>query len=101
MNRGLLRVFGIGAWANCAWDFNYYFIHGRIISFLHNWLVLVPIFAIFFGYPIVGLFLIFAKMSFRMDIAQRLDDIEIDLDTVPDIELEASRHGNLTMNTNC
>jgi hypothetical protein len=89
MNRWLLRFFGIGAWANGAWDFNAYFIHGGIIPFLHTWLAFVPMFGIFFGYPIVGLFLIFGKMSFRMDIAQGLDDIETDLNTALDIELEA------------
>jgi hypothetical protein len=89
MNRWLLRVFGIGAWANSAWDFNYYFVHGGIISVLqsHTLLVFVPMFAIFFGYPIVGLFLIFAKMSYGMDIAEGLDNIETDLNTTLDIEL--------------
>jgi hypothetical protein len=88
MNRWLLRFFGIGAWANGAWDFNAYFVHGQIIPFLHTWLVLLPIFAIFFGYPIVGLFLIFGKMPFKTDLAQGIEDIGISLDAVPDIELE-------------
>jgi hypothetical protein len=89
MNRWLLRSFGIGAWANGAWDFNAYFIRGEIIPFLHTWIVFVPLFAMFFGYPIVGLFLIFGKISFRTDRPQGLDDIENALDTVVDIEIEA------------
>jgi len=88
MNHWLFRLFGIGAWANAAWDFNAYFIHGEIIPFLHTWLVFVPIFAMFFGYPIVGLFLIFGKISSRIDIAQGLDDIETDLDTALATRLE-------------
>ena len=89
MNRWMLRFFGIGAWANGAWDFNAYFVHGQIIQFLHTWLVLLPIFAIFFGYPIVGLFLIFGKMPFKADLAQGIENIGSSLDAVPDIELEA------------
>ena len=85
----MLRIFGIGAWANSAWDFNYYFIHGGIIRFLHSWIAIVPMFAIFFGYPIVGLFLIFGKMPFSVETTQGFDEIKADLDSVPDIELEA------------
>ena len=89
MDRLLLRIFGIGAWANGAWDFNAYFIHGGIIPYLHSWQVFLPMFGIFFAYPIVGLFLIFAKMSLRTDIAKGLNDIETSLASVLDIELEA------------
>jgi len=46
-------------------------------------------FAIFFGYPIVGLVLIFGKMAFSMETAPSFDDIKADLDSVLDIELEA------------
>jgi len=88
MNRWVLRFFGVGAWANGAWDFNAYFVHGEIIPYLHSWLAVVPIFAMFFGYPIVGLFLIFGKISFRTGLSQGIEDIESSLDTVPDIELE-------------
>jgi len=88
MNPWLLRFFGIGVWVNGAWDFNAYFINGQIMPFLHTWLVFIPIFAIFFFYPIVGLLLIFGKTSLRTDIARGLDNIETDFDTVLDIELE-------------
>jgi hypothetical protein len=62
MKRGVLRIFGIGAWAT-----------------------------VLCLYPAVGLFLIFAKMPFKTDmgIAQGLGDIETALNTVLDIELEA------------
>jgi hypothetical protein len=89
MNRWLLRVFGLGAWANGAWDFNAYFVHGEIIPFLHTWLVLLPIFAIFFGYPIVGLFLIFGKMPHRTSLPQGLEEIETVLETALETELES------------
>ena len=92
MNRGLLRIFGIGAWANSVWDFNAYYVHGLILPYfqahawgdiLFNWATVLCL------YPVVGLVLIFAKMPFRTDIAQGLDDIEASLDTALDIELEA------------
>jgi len=88
MNRWLLRFFGVGAWANSAWDFNAYFIHGEIIPYLHSWLVFVPIFGIFFGYPVAGLILIFGKMPLTMNISQSLGHLEIGFKTIPDIELE-------------
>jgi len=88
MNRWLFQLLGVGVWANAAWDFNAYFIHGEITPYLHSWQVFVPIFAIFCGYPIVGFFLIFGKMSSRMELAQGLDHNETGLDIVPDIELE-------------
>jgi hypothetical protein len=92
MKRGVLRIFGIGAWANCAWDFNAYYVHGLILPYfqahawgdiLFNWATVLCL------YPAVGLFLIFAKMPFKVDIAQGLENIETDLDAVLDIELEA------------
>jgi len=87
MNRGLLRVFGIGAWVNSAWDFNYYFVHGGIFKFLHSWLVFVPLFAIFFAYPIVGLLLIFGKSLLRTE-AHSSANIGLDMSGI-DIDLEA------------
>jgi hypothetical protein len=89
MNRGLLRILGIGAWANAAWDFNAYYVHGLILPYfqahawgdiLFNWATALCV------YPAVGLFLIFAKMPFMVDIAHGLDDIETYLDSVLDIE---------------
>ena len=86
MNRWLLRFFGIGAWANAAWDFNAYFVHGYIIPYLHTWLAFVPMFAMFFGYPIVGLFLIFGKMPFGTNLAQGIEHIGSSLGAVPELE---------------
>jgi hypothetical protein len=92
MNRWLLRILGIGAWANSAWDFNAYYVHGLILPYfqahawgdiLFNWATVLCL------YPVVGLFLIFPKTPLRMDISQGLDDIEAELDTALDIELEA------------
>ena len=92
MNRWLLRVLGIGAWANSAWDFNAYYVHGLILPYFQahawgdiffNWATVLCL------YPAVGLLLIFAKTPFRMDIARGLHDIETDLDTIQNIELDA------------
>lgn len=91
MNRSLLRVFGVGAWANSAWDFNYYFLRGGIIPALqsHTFLAFIPMFAIFFAYPIVGLFLIFGKMPPRTSLPQGLEEIETDLETALGTEVES------------
>ena len=81
MNRGWLRAFGIGAWANSAWDFNAYFIRGGIIPYLHSWLALIPMFAIFIAYPTVGLLLLFGRVPSTTQIPKGLDSIETDLET--------------------
>ncbi len=92
MNRGLLRIIGIGAWANCAWDFNAYYVHGLILPYFyaHAWgNILWNWITVFCLYPAVGLLLIFAKMPLRMNVIQGLDDIETDLDTALGFDLEA------------
>lgn len=90
MYRGLLRIFGIGAWVNTAWDFNAYYVHGLILPYLqaHAWGdILFNWVTVFCIYPTVGLVLIFAKLPFRTTVVTGLDDIETDM--APDIEVEA------------
>jgi len=65
LKRWVLRLIGAALWVNAIWDWLHYFGQGTIMWLLQpfNPVVLVPIFAIFIGYPTAGLILLFGKFK--------------------------------------